>query len=163
MENDILIHELTHGISNRMTGGGSANCLSASFEAKGLGEGWSDAFAEYVFTFLLPPGRVPQQMDLAAGCPKNQERSKISPLGHTLLVNPRVYGRRCTQHRGEPPLRCPFSPTHTSDRFFLGRSTTSPIDMPDSTFTMYTVRPSSFPPSVPVLPLLPSTFSYQQL
>jgi extracellular elastinolytic metalloproteinase len=47
MENDIPIHEATHGISNRMTGGGTARCLQTT-EAGGMGEGWSDAFAEYV-------------------------------------------------------------------------------------------------------------------
>ncbi|KAK1224031.1 hypothetical protein PQX77_013092 [Marasmius sp. AFHP31] len=46
MENDILIHELTHGLTNRMTGGGTARCLQA-LEAKGLGEGWSDAVADW--------------------------------------------------------------------------------------------------------------------
>jgi extracellular elastinolytic metalloproteinase len=47
MENDIVIHELTHGITNRMTGGGTGRCLQST-EAAGLGEGWSDAMAEYV-------------------------------------------------------------------------------------------------------------------
>ena len=47
MENDIVIHEMTHGITNRMTGGGTGRCLQST-EAAGLGEGWSDAMAEYV-------------------------------------------------------------------------------------------------------------------
>ncbi|KAK1217061.1 hypothetical protein PQX77_020290, partial [Marasmius sp. AFHP31] len=46
MQNDILIHELTHGLTNRMTGGGTARCLQ-TLEAKGLGEGWSDALADW--------------------------------------------------------------------------------------------------------------------
>ncbi|KAM5541595.1 hypothetical protein V8D89_004785 [Ganoderma adspersum] len=46
LENDVLVHEMTHGITNRMTGGGTASCLQSS-EARGLGEGWSDAFAEW--------------------------------------------------------------------------------------------------------------------
>ncbi|KAG6831526.1 hypothetical protein H0H92_009795 [Tricholoma furcatifolium] len=46
MENDIITHEMTHGITNRMTGGGTARCLQA-LEAQGLGEGWSDAMAEW--------------------------------------------------------------------------------------------------------------------
>ncbi|KAK1224030.1 hypothetical protein PQX77_013091 [Marasmius sp. AFHP31] len=46
MENDILIHELTHGLTNRMTGGGTTRCLQ-TLEAKGLGEGWSDAVADW--------------------------------------------------------------------------------------------------------------------
>ncbi|KAF8625348.1 hypothetical protein AX15_005430 [Amanita polypyramis BW_CC] len=47
MENDILIHELTHGITNRMTGGGTGRCLQ-SVEAAGMGEGWSDAMANWM-------------------------------------------------------------------------------------------------------------------
>jgi Zn-dependent metalloprotease len=47
MANDILVHELTHGITGRLTGGGTAACLQ-TLEARGLGEGWSDAMAECV-------------------------------------------------------------------------------------------------------------------
>ncbi|KAG6832658.1 hypothetical protein H0H87_000840 [Tephrocybe sp. NHM501043] len=47
LENDIVVHELTHGITNRMTGGGTARCLQ-TIEARGMGEGWSDAMAEYI-------------------------------------------------------------------------------------------------------------------
>ncbi|KAM5541576.1 hypothetical protein V8D89_004766 [Ganoderma adspersum] len=46
LENDVVVHENTHGITNRMTGGGTGRCLQ-TLEAKGLGEGWSDAFAEW--------------------------------------------------------------------------------------------------------------------
>ncbi|KAG8743261.1 hypothetical protein FRC10_012305 [Ceratobasidium sp. 414] len=46
LENDIVTHEYTHGISNRLTGGGTATCLQTD-EAGGMGEGWSDAFADW--------------------------------------------------------------------------------------------------------------------
>ncbi|KAF6746897.1 metalloprotease [Ephemerocybe angulata] len=46
LANDILVHEMAHGITNRLTGGGSADCL-LYFEAQGLGEGWSDAMASW--------------------------------------------------------------------------------------------------------------------
>ncbi|KAI0739678.1 Fungalysin metallopeptidase-domain-containing protein [Daedaleopsis nitida] len=59
LENDIVAHENTHGISNRMTGGGTGRyvprnsirsaqrlCLQTN-EAGGMGEGWSDAMAEW--------------------------------------------------------------------------------------------------------------------
>ncbi|KAI0075127.1 hypothetical protein K474DRAFT_1676603 [Panus rudis PR-1116 ss-1] len=46
LENDIVSHENTHGITNRMTGGGTGRCLQTT-EAGGMGEGWSDAFAEW--------------------------------------------------------------------------------------------------------------------
>ncbi|KAF7335729.1 Extracellular metalloproteinase mep [Mycena venus] len=46
LENDIPVHEMTHGITNRMTGGGTGECLQST-EAGGMGEGWSDAMAEW--------------------------------------------------------------------------------------------------------------------
>jgi extracellular elastinolytic metalloproteinase len=47
LQTDIPVHELTHGITNRMTGGGTGRCLQTT-EAGGMGEGWSDAMAECV-------------------------------------------------------------------------------------------------------------------
>ncbi|KAK0439982.1 Fungalysin metallopeptidase-domain-containing protein [Desarmillaria tabescens] len=46
MQNDLIVHEYTHGLSNRLTGGGTATCLQTT-ESSGLGEGWSDAMAEW--------------------------------------------------------------------------------------------------------------------
>ncbi|KAJ8482472.1 hypothetical protein ONZ45_g14935 [Pleurotus djamor] len=46
LENDIIVHENTHGITNRMTGGGTGRCLQTT-ESGGMGEGWSDAMAEW--------------------------------------------------------------------------------------------------------------------
>ncbi|KAG5638544.1 hypothetical protein H0H81_012045 [Sphagnurus paluster] len=46
LENDIIVHEMTHGITNRMTGGGTGRCLQTT-EAGGMGEGWSDAMASW--------------------------------------------------------------------------------------------------------------------
>jgi hypothetical protein len=37
----IVYHEHTHGLSNRLVGGGSAACLSG-LQSGGMGEGWSD-------------------------------------------------------------------------------------------------------------------------
>jgi extracellular elastinolytic metalloproteinase len=48
MENSIIVHEFGHGVSNRLVGGGTATCQS-SLESRGLGEGWSDILAEFVF------------------------------------------------------------------------------------------------------------------
>ncbi|KAF9486176.1 hypothetical protein BDN70DRAFT_988183 [Pholiota conissans] len=46
LENDIIVHENTHGITNRLTGGGTGRCLQTT-EAGGMGEGWSDALASW--------------------------------------------------------------------------------------------------------------------
>ncbi|KAG7087167.1 hypothetical protein E1B28_013147 [Marasmius oreades] len=47
MENAVPVHELTHGVTNRMTGGGTGRCLQ-SLQAGGMGEGWSDAVADWM-------------------------------------------------------------------------------------------------------------------
>jgi len=51
LENDIVVHEMTHGVTNRMTGGGTGRCLQST-EGGGMGEGWSDAMAECVIDFF---------------------------------------------------------------------------------------------------------------
>ncbi|MEV5689598.1 M36 family metallopeptidase [Micromonospora globbae] len=45
----VIIHEYTHGISNRLTGGPTVNCLTGQEQ---MGEGWSDFLA---VTMLLDP------------------------------------------------------------------------------------------------------------
>jgi extracellular elastinolytic metalloproteinase len=44
VENDLVVHEITHSVTSRMTGGGTSRCLQTT-EAGGLGEGWSDVMA----------------------------------------------------------------------------------------------------------------------
>jgi extracellular elastinolytic metalloproteinase len=47
-EADIVVHENTHGLSNRLTGGpANTGCLGTTL-AGGMGEGWSDFFATAV-------------------------------------------------------------------------------------------------------------------
>ena len=48
-ENGIIIHEYAHGISNRLTGGPTVNCLGGE---ERMGEGWSDY---YPITMLIDP------------------------------------------------------------------------------------------------------------
>lgn len=44
-DNSVILHEYAHGLSKRLTSGGSAKCLGSHPEAGGLGEGYSDTFA----------------------------------------------------------------------------------------------------------------------
>ncbi|KAI0402353.1 fungalysin metallopeptidase [Xylaria palmicola] len=44
-EKDVVVHEYTHGLSTRLTGGpDNSDCLDSA-EAAGMGEGWSDFYA----------------------------------------------------------------------------------------------------------------------
>ncbi|WP_300672653.1 T9SS-dependent M36 family metallopeptidase [Soonwooa sp.] len=45
LDNAIVAHEYTHGISNRLTGAGDGSCLLATEDNEQMGEGWSDYFA----------------------------------------------------------------------------------------------------------------------
>ena len=47
----VIYHELTHGLSNRLTGGGSTACLGG-IQSGGMAEGWSDFMAA---SFLEDP------------------------------------------------------------------------------------------------------------
>ncbi|CAE6431544.1 unnamed protein product [Rhizoctonia solani] len=53
LENDIVTHEYAHGVSNRITGGGTGRCLQTT-EAGGMGEGWSDAMADITEAKTVP-------------------------------------------------------------------------------------------------------------
>jgi extracellular elastinolytic metalloproteinase len=39
----VIFHENTHGMSNRLVGGGSTGCLFG-LQSGGMGEGWSDSW-----------------------------------------------------------------------------------------------------------------------
>ncbi|KAG8988534.1 hypothetical protein FRB90_002689 [Tulasnella sp. 427] len=54
LSNDVITHEFTHGLTNRMTGGGTGRCLTTT-EAGGMGEGWSDTVAFWVETNSTTP------------------------------------------------------------------------------------------------------------
>ncbi|KDR73072.1 hypothetical protein GALMADRAFT_228748 [Galerina marginata CBS 339.88] len=53
LDNGIVIHELTHGLTVRMTGGGTGHSLQPT-ESHGLGEGWSDAMADWAYQTSAP-------------------------------------------------------------------------------------------------------------
>ncbi|KAJ3512217.1 hypothetical protein NLJ89_g3646 [Agrocybe chaxingu] len=86
LENDILVHEMTHGITNRLTGGGTARCLQTT-ESRGLGEGWSDALADWT-------EQVPEIKDYVLGdyVTNNPNGIRTRPYSRSSTVNPQTYG-----------------------------------------------------------------------
>lgn len=53
MEAGIVIHELTHGLSTRLTGGPlNSGCLGWG-EAGGMGEGWGGTFLQFCYPDTL--------------------------------------------------------------------------------------------------------------
>jgi len=49
-DNGVVSHEFGHGISNRLTGGGTAACLNNTTGYQTMGEGWSDFFGMWMTT-----------------------------------------------------------------------------------------------------------------
>ncbi|TEB31688.1 hypothetical protein FA13DRAFT_1754744 [Coprinellus micaceus] len=88
MANDVVVHELTHGITNRPTGGGTAACLQ-TLEARGLGEGWSDAVAEHYREMIL--SFLPDGLNKAALLSLTTAGLRTYPYSIDLFVSPPVY------------------------------------------------------------------------
>ncbi|MFU8870299.1 M36 family metallopeptidase, partial [Micromonospora sp. SL4-19] len=78
----VIIHEYTHGISNRLTGGPGVNCLSGDEQ---MGEGWSDYVA---LTMLLDP-----KFDTADGQRGMGPYVLFQDDRHGAGIRPRPYSR----------------------------------------------------------------------
>lgn len=95
LDNGIVAHEYTHGISNRLTGGpANSGCLG---NAEHGGEGWSDYFALMVTTnwatATINDGQNPRAVGTyAANQPTSGSGIRNFRYSTNLAVNPLVYG-----------------------------------------------------------------------
>ncbi|KAJ2743402.1 hypothetical protein GGI20_003764 [Coemansia sp. BCRC 34301] len=91
LEQDIVIHEFTHGISSRLTGGPSnGDCLNDG-EPAGMSEGWSDAVANIL---RIRPGDT-RSIDMAMGkyvLGDSGRGIRKYPYSTSLQTNPSTYG-----------------------------------------------------------------------
>ncbi|KZV94468.1 hypothetical protein EXIGLDRAFT_767111 [Exidia glandulosa HHB12029] len=86
LEADIVVHELTHGLSSRLVGGpADASCLQSG-EAGGLGEGWSD-----FLTLLVRAGEKYEDLGMGVWASGKSAgiRSHAYSLNHTM--NPTTF------------------------------------------------------------------------
>ncbi|KAG9075709.1 hypothetical protein FS749_012600, partial [Ceratobasidium sp. UAMH 11750] len=93
LENDIVVHEMTHGISNRLTGGGTGRCLQTT-EAGGMGEGWSDAMADITECKATP---VPD-FTLGSYVINDPKGIRSHPYSTNMATNPLTYGSLATRN-----------------------------------------------------------------
>ncbi|KAI9348510.1 Fungalysin metallopeptidase-domain-containing protein [Obelidium mucronatum] len=106
LQNDIVIHEMGHGLSIRLTGGPSAgNCLQNGASG-GLGEGWSDFFG---YAMSLPAGST-RDTDYLMGnwaAPKSRpplstnlqrDNRKYSQIPTMLFKNPQTGQQEMEPH-----------------------------------------------------------------
>ncbi|KAH8986535.1 Fungalysin metallopeptidase-domain-containing protein [Lactarius hatsudake] len=85
LENDIVIHENTHGVTNRMTGGGTGRCLQTT-EAGGMGEGWSDTLADWA-----TQGATTQDFVIGQYVVNNPAGIRSHPYSTSAMTNPLRY------------------------------------------------------------------------
>ncbi|KAJ2375511.1 hypothetical protein IW150_002509 [Coemansia sp. RSA 2607] len=88
LEQGIVVHEYTHGISIRLTGGpANSNCLSYG-ESGGMGEGWGDIFATII---RLTPSST-RNDDIPMGAYSADRGIRKFPYSTSLETNPSTYG-----------------------------------------------------------------------
>jgi extracellular elastinolytic metalloproteinase len=89
LDNTIVWHELTHGLSSRLTGGPeNANCL-INDQAAAMGEGWSDAVA----LMMQMTNKTTRNTPLAIGSyvMNNTRGIRKAPYSCDMNVNPHTY------------------------------------------------------------------------
>ncbi|KAI0505734.1 extracellular elastinolytic metallo proteinase [Xylaria bambusicola] len=88
-EAGVILHEYTHGLSNRLTGGPSnTNCLQTT-EAGGMGEGWGDFMATAIR--LKETDTRNTDYSLGAWVYNNPEGIRNYLYSTSLTVNPYMY------------------------------------------------------------------------
>ncbi|KAG8902106.1 hypothetical protein FRB99_004833 [Tulasnella sp. 403] len=84
--NGMITHEFTHGLSNRLTGGGTSRCLTTT-ESRGMGEGWSDTMAFWVEI----TGTTPTDFTMGSWVSGNPGGLRLYPYSTNKQVNPLMY------------------------------------------------------------------------
>lgn len=84
----IVIHEYTHGLSNRLTGGPAASTCLSTTEAGGMGEGWGDWFATAI---RLKKGDTRAKDYVMGDWSNGGEGIRNYPYSTSLTTNPLTY------------------------------------------------------------------------
>jgi extracellular elastinolytic metalloproteinase len=85
----VIIHEYTHGLSNRLTGGpANSNCLTA-LESGGMGEGWGDFMATAIR--LKAADTRAKSYPMGAWINNSPAGIRAYPYSTSLTTNPHVY------------------------------------------------------------------------
>ncbi|KAH7338098.1 Fungalysin metallopeptidase-domain-containing protein [Rhizoctonia solani] len=88
LDSGILIHELSHGLSTRLTGGPRNSACLDSQEAGGMGEGWSDFIATTVRSTSTY-----NDYPIGAWAANTKPGIRHFPYSAKITVNPELYDR----------------------------------------------------------------------
>ncbi|KAJ1334921.1 hypothetical protein BSLG_010743 [Batrachochytrium salamandrivorans] len=89
LDNTLMIHELTHGLSSRLTGGAHEDTCMTETESQGLGEGYSDMMA-LIFTTKPEDTRDTKKV-IAKYIKGNPRGVRKYPYTTNMRVNPLAY------------------------------------------------------------------------
>jgi extracellular elastinolytic metalloproteinase len=87
----VIVHEYTHGLSNRLVGGGSGNCLGLNGETPS--EGWSDWYALALTALPTDTATTPRGIGTyLVGQKRDQAGVRLTPYTTDMNVDPATYG-----------------------------------------------------------------------
>ncbi|KAF8598768.1 hypothetical protein BDV93DRAFT_324073 [Ceratobasidium sp. AG-I] len=86
LDSGILIHELSHGLSTRLTGGPANSACLGRGESGGMGEGWGD----YIATSVRSTSTY-QDYPIAAWAANTRRGIRHFPYASNTTVNPSLY------------------------------------------------------------------------
>jgi len=90
LDNGVIVHEYTHGISNRLTAGAQQSGCLSNFEQ--AGEGWSDWYALVMTTTSEMTAEQPRGIGTyASGQPPTGDGIRTHPYSRDMDVNPHTF------------------------------------------------------------------------
>ncbi|KAH6586172.1 hypothetical protein BASA50_000637 [Batrachochytrium salamandrivorans] len=90
LDNGIIVHEYTHGISDRLTGGPSVSGCLWTTEAGSMGEGWSDMMSMMVLAKSSDTATT--KVYIGAYAEGNAKGIRSHPYTTDITANPLTYG-----------------------------------------------------------------------
>src|SRR5262249_2989902 len=89
LDSDVIIHEYTHGLSNRLAGGGFGGCLE---NVETPGEGWSDWYALALTALPTDTDATPRGLaTYLVGQSREQQGIRLTPYTTDMNVDPATY------------------------------------------------------------------------
>ena len=96
LDADVVFHEYTHGLTNRLVGGTRQGHALDAPQSRGMGEGWSDFFALTIQNFFRAQNGQPERVVTGNWVVKNQAGIRSNAYGDNY---PFTYGNIATFER----------------------------------------------------------------